>query len=81
MGDSLDPGANRVLTEENPRTSFVVEQDLINPNLLVYAFAYDEAGRTHVKYYRLGAFVRRYISRWVYDLDYLELPEPHEVSR
>jgi hypothetical protein len=69
---------NRVLTEENPRTNVMIDQDLVDPSRIEYAVVNDEAGYKHVKYYRLGAFFLRHITRWVYNLDYLELPDPHK---
>jgi hypothetical protein len=81
MSDSLYPHVNRVLTEENPRTSFFVDQDSVDPNQIEYALVTVETGHTHIKYYRRGSFVRRFISRWVYDLDYLGPPTPKPTQR
>jgi hypothetical protein len=81
LSDSLYQHVNRVLTEENPRTNFFVEQDLIDPKRIEYVVLFDEAGHMHIKYYRRGAFVRRFISRWLYDLDYLEPPAPTPTQR
>jgi hypothetical protein len=74
LSDSLYSHVNRVLTEENPRTNFLVDQNLVDPNGVEYAIVNDEAGHSHIKYYRLGAFIRRIVSRWLYDLDYIEAP-------
>ena len=59
VSDSLYQHVERVLTEENPRTNFFVEQNLIDPTKIEYALVIDETGRTSIKYHRRGAWLRR----------------------
>jgi hypothetical protein len=79
LSDSLYGHVNRVLTEENPRANFFVEQNLIDPKRIEYVLVCDDAGHVHIKYYRWLAFVRRFVSKWLYELDCLEPPDPRQV--
>jgi hypothetical protein len=77
INDSLLQHTVRVLKEDDPRTNFFVEQRFIDPATIEYVVLYDETGKMHIKYHRRGAFFRRLISRWIYNLDYPEPPTPH----
>lgn len=76
INDSILQHVVRVLKEDDPRTNFFIEQDFIDPALIEYVLLHDETGKMHIKYHRRGAFFRRMISRWIYDLDQREPPNP-----
>ena len=63
LNDSVHQHMPRVLTEENPRTNFFVEQSLVEPSTIEYAIVHDEAGRMYIKHHRRGARFRRAIAR------------------
>jgi len=65
INDSIHQHVQRVLSEDNPRTNFLIDQSQFDPSLI-------ESGKTHIGYHRRGSFLRRFISRWLWNLDYLE---------
>jgi hypothetical protein len=50
LNDSLLQLRNRVLTEEDPRTNFFVDQSLLNPNSVYCVIVTTENGRTYRQY-------------------------------
>jgi hypothetical protein len=76
VSDSIHQHVQRVLSEDNPRTNFLIDQGLIDPAAIEYALVTDESGKQHIKYQRRGSFVRRLVSRWLPSFDYREPPAP-----
>jgi hypothetical protein len=74
LNDSIHQHMQRILTEEEPRTNFFVEQNLVDPRRIDYVVIHDEAGNMYVKYVRKGARFRRFISRWIRKIDYIDPP-------
>jgi hypothetical protein len=76
LNDSVHQHMPRVLTEEEPRTNFFVEQNLVAPERIEYAVVHDEAGNMYIKYARPSAIFRRFVSRWIRNIDNRAPPSP-----
>jgi len=76
LNDSVHQHMPRILTEEDPRTNFFVEQDLVGPERIEYAVVHDEAGNVYIKYACPGAIFRRFFSRWIRNIDNLPAQSP-----
>jgi len=50
LGDSFSGYRNTIITEENPTTTFLIEQSLIDYSKILYIGAIDATGRRYKKY-------------------------------